>query len=86
MVEINSQTRIADALHHFAEVTVETFFADDLVIKRRQHQHTSAAVLYRMRRELDRLNDRAATGSRHHSQRIDPGPDQRIEQRHSLFG
>src|SRR5439155_25652424 len=33
MIEINSQTRIANALHHFAEVTVETFFADVLVIK-----------------------------------------------------
>src|SRR5213080_5290462 len=76
MVEVSFQTRIADALHHFAEVTVETFFADALVIKRRQHQHTSAAVLYRMRRELDRLNDRAATGARYHARRVDPGPDQ----------
>src|SRR4029077_4889330 len=35
MVEINSQTRIPNALHYFAEVTVKAFFADVLVIKRR---------------------------------------------------
>src|SRR4029077_3287866 len=57
MVQVNSQTRIADALHHFAEVTVETFVADVLVIKRRQHQHTGATVFHRMRRELDRFGD-----------------------------
>ena len=53
MVEIDSQTRIADALHHFAVVTVEAFFADVLVIKRRQHQHTGATVFSRMRGEFD---------------------------------
>src|SRR4029453_14722774 len=44
MVEINSQARIADALHHFAEVTVETFFVDVLVIKWRQNQQHGATV------------------------------------------
>src|SRR5438874_13193112 len=38
VVEINFQTLITDPLHHFAEVAVETFFADILVIKGRQHQ------------------------------------------------
>src|SRR5204863_3218217 len=57
MVEVNFQARVADALHDFAEVMVETFFADVLVIKRRQHQHTSATMSYRMRRELDCLAD-----------------------------
>src|SRR4029077_10910161 len=33
MVEVNFQTRIAGALHHFAKVAVKTFFADVLVIK-----------------------------------------------------
>src|SRR6266446_9812846 len=37
VVEINFQSRITDTLHHFAEVAVETFIADILVIKGRQH-------------------------------------------------
>src|SRR5207247_9972227 len=86
MVEINSETRIADALHHFAEVTVQTFFADVLVIKRWQHQHTGATVFYRTRGEFDCFGDRAATGGRHHVGRIEAGLDQRVEQCHSLFG
>jgi hypothetical protein len=86
MVEVNFQTRIADALHYFAEVTVETFVADVFVIKRRQHQHTGATVFYRMSGERDCLGDRAATGAGHHAGRIDAGRDQRAEQRHSLFG
>jgi hypothetical protein len=86
MVEINFQTRIADALHHFAEITVETFFADVLIIKRRQHQHTGATVSDRMRGELHCLGDRAATGARHHAGRIDAGRDEGIEQLHSFFG
>ena len=45
VVEINFQSRITDALHNFAEIAVETFFADILVIKRRQHQHARATVL-----------------------------------------
>src|SRR4029077_4184884 len=57
MVKVNSQTPIADALHHLAEVTVEAFFADVLIIKRRQHQHTGATVFYRMRCKLDCLGD-----------------------------
>ena len=57
MIEVNSQTRIADTLHNFAEVTVETFFAH-VLIKRRQHQHTGATVLNRTCRERDRFNDR----------------------------
>src|SRR5207247_4063158 len=86
VVEIDFQTRIADALNHVAKVTVKTFVADVLVIKRRQHQHTCATVFYRMRSERDRLGDGAATGARHHAQRIDAGRDQGIEQRHSLCG
>jgi hypothetical protein len=41
-------------------------------------------VFYRMRRELDCLGDRAATGARHHARRIDAARDQRIEQRDAL--
>ena len=57
MIEINSQARVTDALHHFAKVTVEPFFADILVTKRRQHQHTSATVFHCVRCQLDRLDD-----------------------------
>jgi hypothetical protein len=35
MIEINPQMRVADALYYIAEVAVETFFTDVLVIKRR---------------------------------------------------
>src|SRR4029453_3455990 len=55
MVDINFQTRIADALHYFAEVTVETFFADVFVIKRRKHQHASATVFYEIGRRPPRF-------------------------------
>ena len=85
MIEINFKSHITDALHHFAEVAVETFFADILVIERRQHQHTRATVLDRLCGELDRFHERAAAGSRHHAQRIDPGRDQLVEQRRALF-
>src|SRR5436190_543215 len=84
MVEVNSKSRIADALHHFAEVTVETFFADVLIIKRRQHQHPSATMFYCMRSELDCLGDRAATGAGHHAGRIGAGCKQSIEQKDAL--
>ena len=86
MVQVNFQTRVADTLHDFAEVTVQTFFADVLIIKRRQHQHTATTMLYRMRREIDCLYDRAATGARHHPRRLDAGLYQRIEQILPLFG
>src|SRR5438552_15117740 len=36
VVKINSEARVADALHDVAEVAVETFFADILVIKWRK--------------------------------------------------
>src|SRR6516164_8061729 len=49
MIKINSQTGVADALHDFAEVTVETFFGNVPIIKRRQHQHTGATMSHRMR-------------------------------------
>src|SRR5207247_3241587 len=54
VVEINFQARITNALHNFAEIAVETFFADILVIKRRQHQHARATVPGRLCGELDR--------------------------------
>ena len=85
MVEINSKARIAHALHDFAEIAVETFFAEAFVIKRRQHQHTHASMLYRLRCELDRFRDRAATRARHHARRINPGRDQGVEQQGALF-
>src|SRR5439155_18867393 len=37
-----------------------------------------------MRCELDRLGERAATGTRHHSRRIDVSRDQSIEQGNAL--
>jgi hypothetical protein len=71
-------------LHDFAEVTVETFFADVLVIKRRQHQHTGAAVFHRKCRYRDRFDNRAATGARHHAQWIEAGRHERIQQGDAL--
>src|SRR5205085_12475280 len=85
MVEIDSQPGITHTLHDLAEVAVETFFADAFVIKRRQHQHTRASVLYRLRCELDRLSDRATTCAWHHTRWIDPGRDELVEQRRALF-
>src|SRR5207245_8637887 len=73
VVEINFQSRITDALHNFAEVAAETFFADILVVKRRQHQHARGTVLDRLFGELDRFHDGTATGPWHHARRIDPG-------------
>ena len=42
-------------------------------------------MLYRLRRELDRLSDRATARARHHARRIDAGRDQRVEQQRALF-
>src|SRR5204862_635670 len=53
MVEVNFQTRVADALHHFAEVTVETFFAKVLIINRRQHHNTGETEIYRIPHKTD---------------------------------
>ena len=80
VVQINFQSRITDALHNFAEIAVEPFLADILVIERRQHQHARATVSDSLFGELDRFHDRTATGSRHHARRIDPGRDQLVEQ------
>jgi ElaB/YqjD/DUF883 family membrane-anchored ribosome-binding protein len=55
-----------DLLHDFAEIAVETFFADIFVIERRQHQHACATVSDGLLGKLDRFHDRTATGSRHH--------------------
>src|SRR5438477_6406718 len=85
MVKINFQPRIAHPLHDFAEVAVETIYADAFVIKRWQHQHTRASMLYRLRGELDRLSDRATACARHDARQIDAGRDQRVEQQRALF-
>src|SRR3954469_11861877 len=66
MIQINFQTPVADTLHDFAEISVETFFSDFSVIKRRKHQHAGATVFYSVRCELDRLANRAAASARHH--------------------
>src|SRR5205814_9384345 len=85
VIEINFQSRITDALYDFAEIAVETFLGDILVIERRQHQHARATVPDRLCGELDRFHDRAATGSRHHARWIDPGRDQLVEQHRAFF-
>src|SRR2546421_6985435 len=43
-------------------------------------------MLYRLRCELDRLSDRAATGARHQARRVDSARDQLIEEHRALFG
>jgi hypothetical protein len=38
-----TQSRTAGALHNFAKIVVETFFAHIFVMKRRQHQRARTA-------------------------------------------
>src|SRR5438477_13052928 len=79
VVEIDAQPRIADALDELGETAVESFLAAPLEEEGRQGENAGAALLHRMRGELDRVGEGGAAAAGHERSGRHAGGDHRLE-------